>query len=163
MARVASLALAVLLLAACAPKALGLGADFSKANLVQGELVKGQTPVHGYFVNWEDVFFYSGDTKALNEFLAAYGKLPKAKLRVVIHAGTTRARSPWGPQDRGPADWSFYRWNTGGRGNAPAPTRVDVWLGSRIRLDELRVPGNVEVESGGEIEKFVAARKAKKP
>jgi hypothetical protein len=38
---------------------------------------------------------------------------------------------------------------------------VDVWLGGRIKLDELRIPANVEVASGGEIEKFVTDREKK--
>jgi hypothetical protein len=36
----------------------------------------------------------------------------------------------------------------------PTPTRVDVWLGTRIQLAELRISAGVEVASGGEIEQF---------
>jgi hypothetical protein len=108
------------------------------------------------------VFFYSGETADFNRFVEAYSKLENVELRVVIHAGATKARSPWGNADRDiPADWSYYVWNTGpvAKGSKPAPTRVDVWLGSRIKLEELRIPANVEVVSGGEIEKFIAERK----
>jgi hypothetical protein len=38
---------------------------------------------------------------------------------------------------------------------------VDVWLGGRIKLNELRIPTDIEVVSGGEIEKFVEERKRK--
>ena len=50
----------------------------------------------------------------------------------------------------------------------PAPTRVDVWVGTRLKLKDLRLPANLNVEAakgvppGGEIEKFVAERKKEK-
>jgi hypothetical protein len=47
------------------------------------------------------------------------------------------------------------------RGQQTAPTQVDVWLGSRIKLEDVRIPANVEVVSGGEIEKFVGKRQKK--
>lgn len=150
---------AVLVLFLCSlatSAAFGLGADFPKEELARvGQLVDGQTPVHGYFVNWEDTFFYAGETADLNRFLAAYGKLKAAKHHVVLHAGAKLAASPWGkPGDKDlPCDWSLYRWNTA---KAEAgPTRVDVWLGSRIKLDELQIPEGIEVASGGEIEVFI--------
>src|SRR5262249_14325399 len=111
--------------------ALGLGADFSKDELQRsGQLVKGQIPVHGYFVNWEDVFFYAGDTAAFNKFVEAYGQMQGVKLRVVIHTGTKKAHSPWDKADRDiGADWSLYRWNTGPPGTPNpgklAPSQVD--------------------------------------
>ena len=141
--------------------AFALGSDFSKDQLREkGELVQGQTPVHGYWVNWEDTFFYAGETADLNRFLNAYAQLTGATRRVVIHPGTRKARSPWDAADRDiPNDWSFYRWNAGRIDHGkPAPSRVDVWLGSRIKLDELRIPAEVEVASGGEIERFVEQR-----
>jgi hypothetical protein len=162
MRRFAGFVLMVALLGGPTSEALALGADYSKQDLAsKGQLVKGQKPVHGYWVNWEDVFFYAGDTAAFNQFVAAYSKTKNARLRVVIHAGARKARSPWDKADRDiAADWSLYVWNTGApvAGSKPAPTQVDVWLGSRIKLDELRIPANVEVASGGEIEKFVAKR-----
>ena len=158
-------ALAVALSPWSASEALALGADYSKQDLEsKGQLVKGQKPVHGYWVNWEDVFFYAGDTAAFNRFVEAYSKMPNAKLRVVIHPGTKKARSPWDKADRDMAvDWSLYVWNTGTStpGAKPAPSQVDVWLGSRIKLEDVRIPANVEVVSGGEIEKFVRERQKK--
>ena len=143
-----------------ASTACALGADHGKAGLAKGELVKGQTPVHGYFVNEEDVFFYAGDTAAFNKFAASYGKLKKVSLKVVIHPGAKKARSPWDKADRNiPVTWSYYVAAPDGTPGKPASTQVDVWLGSQIKLQELRIPANVEVVSGGEIEKFVADRK----
>jgi hypothetical protein len=155
-------ALVVALVLFSAQEAGALGSDYSASELeTRGVLVRGQKPVHGYWVNWEDVFFYSGDTAAFNRFVAAYAKLEHTKLKVVIHAGTKKAKSPWDKVERDvAADWSLYRWNAGElkAGDTPAPGRVDVWLGSRIKLGELVIPDNVEVASGGEIEAFVKDR-----
>lgn len=161
MSRCFTSALVVLISLLATADAFGLGSDFSKEELSRnGELVKGQTPVHGYWVNWEDMFFYSGDTGELNRFLESYAKMTGHTRRVVIHAGGKKARSPWDMTDRDiPTDWSFYRWNTGSAENAkPAPSRVDIWIGTRIKLDELQVPAGIEVTSGGEIERFVERR-----
>jgi hypothetical protein len=159
------------------PYAFGLGADHGKEELKR-HVIGGQTPVHGYFVNWEDVFFFAGDAKAFNQFVDAYSKFKDVKLQVVIHAGTTNAKSPWdkAPRDL-PADWSFYIWNTGTPlsdkpaekpvGN-PAPTRVDVWVGTRLKVADLCIAANIDVEAAkdvppdGEIAKFVAERKKPK-
>ena len=36
--------------------------------------------------------------------------------------------------------------------------RVDLWVGGKMKLSELRLPAEAEVLSGGEIEKFVDDR-----
>jgi hypothetical protein len=150
-----------------------LGSDHPKGPVVQNpawpaglaELFNRAERVHGFWVNETDVFFYAGDTQAFNQFLEAYAKLPKTSLRVVIHAGAKNARSPWDKQDRDlPIQWSLTSSIRGGIPNADHKdgrfyTRVDLWLGSRIRLEELRIPANVEAESGGEIERFIEERR----
>lgn len=152
-----------------APEVFGLGSDHPKgpvdghAHWPQGlkELVNREGRVHGFWVNDEDVFFYAGDTQALNQFLEVYAKLPKTALTVVIHPGLKNARSPWERQDRDlPTQWSLH---TGGDSkDGRFVTRVDVWLGGRIRLEHVRLPANVEAASGGEIERFVAEHNKKK-
>jgi hypothetical protein len=127
------------------------------------ELVNADNRVHGYFVNFEDVFFFKGDTDALNDFLAKYAQLLGAKLHVVIHGGRLDVRSPWDKQSRDiEADWQLYatpftrdQVQAGAVKPGPFVTRVDVWLGGSINLDELRVPEIISVDSGGEIEAFV--------
>jgi hypothetical protein len=165
MRRLFAFALIVALPLLSTSEALALGRDLPKDYLEEhGQLVKGQIPVHGFMVNWTDTFFYSGDTADFNRFVEAYSKLENVELRVVIHVGSTKAQSPWDNKDRDiPADWSYHLWNTGPipKGGKPAPAKVDVWLGSRIKLESLRIPANVEVVSGGEIEKFVGERKKK--
>src|SRR5262249_17849404 len=126
--------------------------------------------VHGYWVNETDVFFYNGDSKAFNEFADGYSQLKGTQLRVVLHAGTKKARSPWDTAARDiPDAWSLHapsdpldKDGVPKAGNGYY-TRVDVWLGSQVKLEELRIPANVEVVSGGEIEKFIAERQGKKP
>ena len=126
------------------------------------ELVNAESRVHGYSVNREDHFFFEGDTAALNDFLTRYSKLPDTKLHVVIHPGRLAVRS-WDEQPLDMvADWQLYatpftREQVQRDGVKPGPfvTRVDVWLGGSVRLENLAVPEDVSVESGGEIEAFV--------
>src|SRR5262245_43665404 len=133
-------ALSVALFPLSASEALALGRDLPKDYLEEhGQLVKGQVPVHGYMFNWPDTFFYAGETAAFNKFVEAYSKRNDLKLRVVIHVGTKKASSPWDKADRDiPVDWSYHVWNAAPNPQNPAPSKVDVWLGSRIKLDELR-------------------------
>jgi hypothetical protein len=127
------------------------------------DLVNADNRVHGYFVNWEDVFFFKGDTAAFNDFLKKYSQLPDTSLHVVVHPGRLAVRSPWDKQPRDIAgDWELYaspftRDEAQAEGVTPGSfvTRIDVWLGGSITLDELRIPGNVSVASGGEIEALV--------
>src|SRR5262249_42504979 len=115
-----------------------------------------------------DVFFYNGDSKAFNQFADGYSKLKGTALRVVLHAGTKKARSPWDAADRDiPVAWCLHRSSDPlDKDGVPNPrsryyTRVDGGLGSQVRLEELRIPADVEVVSGGEIEKFIAERQGK--
>jgi hypothetical protein len=140
------------------PKALALGRDLPADVLAQ----QGPNCVHGFMVNWTDTFFFAGDTAAFNKFVEGYSKRNDLKLRVVLHVGTKKARSPWDTADRDiPVDWSYHVWNVTPDPSNPAPSKVDVWLGGRIKLDELRIPANVEVVSGGEIDNFIRERQKK--
>jgi len=164
-------------------EAAALGRDFSKEELeANGQLVKGQKPVHGYWINWDDTYFYSGDTAALNQFLVAYGKLQHFKLKVVIHSGAKTSRSLGDRTGRDiPFDWSLRIQNGGtpvsinAKGDIAKirdlaqdtpgsfvnvlgerfPSQVDIWLGDRIKREDLRIPANVEVASGIESEKNI--------
>jgi hypothetical protein len=147
--------------------AWGLGRDYPKGPIgVSGwpaglaELVNVDNRVHGFLVNSQDVIFFSGNTKALNDFLMKYSKLANTKLQLVIHTGKLEVRSPWDQAARDiAADWKLST----GLHDADAKrtaagmfgTRVDVWLSGSIQLSDLKVPQNVSVKSGGEIESFV--------
>ena len=167
-----SLFVAVAIAVAAMPVALAwaFGADHPEKPVTNpkwpaglSELVNVDNRVHGYFVNFEDVFFFRGDTRSLNAFLERYAKLPGAELRVVLHPGKLAVRSPWDKQSRAAeGDWKLYA-SPLSRERVKADdfeprrfhTRVDVWLGGSVTLDGLQVPDNVSVESGGEIEAFV--------
>ena len=158
--------------------ARALGADHPKgpvdgnAQWPQGlkELVNRPDRVHGYWVNETDVFFYHGASQKFNQFIDGYRKLKSTALRVVIHAGTQKARSPWDKADREiPVAWTLHAsFSPLDRFGVPKAgdrfyTRVDVWLGSPVKLEELRIPAAIEVISGGEIEKFIAERQGQAP
>lgn len=119
--------------------------------------------VHGYWVNASDTFFYAGDTAALNTFLEAYARVEGVTHRVTLHVGPGRASSPWddGPRDLD-ADWALVTSAlVRGEGGAIVPAdpydaEVRIWLGRRVGLDGLEIPGSIDVASGGELERFVA-------
>jgi hypothetical protein len=147
--------------------AWGLGADHRSGAIDNNQwpkglaaLVSGDNRVHGFFVNETDILFFRGDALALNTFLTKYSELLGTKLQLVLHPGKLEVKSPWDKQPRKiAADWKLYAAPYEEGGAQPKSgefvTRVDVWLGGSVKLEELRVPANVTVKSGGEIEAFV--------
>lgn len=140
------------------PHAFGLGSDYPNDEPVGGsdawpagmkELVNASNRVHGFFVNAEDQLFFSGDAKALTEFLEAYLKIkPIKKHRVILHDGAGIAKSPWsetGP----PCDWMLYgcpeAWLTGKAEDTAYILEVHVWTGGRLDFDQVAVPDGIEV------------------
>lgn len=127
---------------ACAVPSLlfALGADHK--GLVGGgdkwpkgltDLANRRDRVHGYFVNREDIFFYSGNTKAFNDFLVGYSKLENTVLQLVIRPGPKRPRSPWDKVDREiHVDWSLYT-SPFARKHPKAPRSADKFI-TRIDL-----------------------------
>jgi len=67
-----------------------------------------------------------------------------------------------------PFDWRVRIVHTGWLTKDPERAKgsyvvtVEVWLGGNVFLGDVKVPLNVEVESGGEIEKFIAKHEAKR-
>lgn len=119
--------------------------------------------VHGYFVNSGDVFFYAGDTKAFNGFLQQCSRLKDTDFELTLHSGQAKVRSPWDKQDRDiKADWRLYadrRRTTPGKKYI---VQVDVWIGGKVSLDELKVPLDFPVKSDGEFEEFVEEHREKR-
>ena len=141
------------------------GMDFPKDYLDRlSKSNGGAIAVHGYNVNWHDVVFYRGDAKAFNKFIDAYSKQEAKHLKVILHVGTGRARSPWDKGDRDiSVDWKHYDWKSGlPDAKNPTPSSVSLWLGSKFKLDDLVIPANIEVVSGGEIEAFIKKRSMNK-
>lgn len=155
--------------------AQGLGADHDKRPVNNdgwpkglADLVNSDNRIHGFFVNWQDYFFFAGDSSAFNEFLQKYSQLLNTRLQLVIHPGKLEVKSPWDKQPRDlSADWKLYTSPYGPVTQpATAPTntqfitRIDLYLGGSVKLDDLKIPENVPVESGGEIEGFVKKHQA---
>jgi hypothetical protein len=154
--------LALLLTGFLATAVLALGADHPKSELEK----HGPNCIHGFFVNWVDVFFFAGDGAACTKFVADLAKDKNVLVRVVLHPGSKKARSPWDKEDRDlPTDWTL---TTGDEreqrvaGDDRKLVRVDVWVGSKIKLADLRLPAEAEVVSSGEIEKFIAEHQKQK-
>ncbi len=180
-----------LVLSALPKLVFGLGTDHPNDQPVGGsdkwpaglkELVNRPERVHGYFVNWEDIFFFAGDTDKLAEFLKAYAKLPATKLKIVLHPGKPIVTSPWDKQPRDTAaDWKLYTtpFTRADLEQAAAKhekldpgqftTQLDVWTGGQIEFPRLFViiPADIPVEAGDDakgnakIEKVVLKQRVK--
>lgn len=134
------------------------GNDFTQEQIAYA----GKHCVHGFWLNEQIVVFYAGDTAQLNRDLPRYLEGQYATRKVVIHVGTKRAESPWDTKPRDTfADWSVNTWDDWEDAVQSVPRmrmQIDIWLGSRIKLEDLRIPEEFEVVSGGEIEKFIQQR-----
>jgi len=109
---------------------------------------------------WENLYF-QGDSEAFNRFLEQYSKLKLKPLWLVIHVGQPLARAQFGGKlDKEIRyDWDYTR-QIPEKKTDPEIVWVDLWLGGRVQFDKIKVPANLELQSGGEIEKFIEAHKA---
>jgi len=167
------------LVAACCTLALALGADHPKEQPVSGnegwptglvELLNYKARCGGFFVNADDYFYFRADTKTFNAFLKQYAALEGPNHRLVLHPGRGTNRRPWGNDDPKPVDWRVdvvnRAWRAAGtKDKKDLPTghevTIHLWLGGNVPLADLDVPLTVAVESGREIETFVADHEAK--
>ena len=123
------------------------------------ELVTRSECVHGFFVNAEDVFFYTGDTDAFRHFLAQYATIQQIPShRLGLHSGRCQAKSPWTKAGGKPCDWQLQIYPKGWRkaeahlaeGRAPQigpdyVVEVHLWRDGNVRVNEVNVPPRVEV------------------
>jgi hypothetical protein len=156
-------------------EAFALGGDYPSDRLITGSrnwpkgmdmLVNATNRVHGYFVNAEDIFFFSGSAAELTAFLHDYSRLEGVESRrLILHDGLGEAKSPWAKTGR-PCDWKLYAcpksWpNLGvllkqGTNSVEAVQKaakepgylveVHFWTGGRIALDQIDIPKNVVVQ-----------------
>jgi len=147
---------------ATASKALAWGSDFTKDQIATA----GKHCVHGFWVNQQTVVFYAGDAFLLNREFSKCLEGEFALRKVVIHVGTKKAESPWDTKARDTfADWSVNTntWDDPADAAKAVPRmqlQIDIWLGSKIKLEDLRIPEEFEVVSDGEIERFIKKAKA---
>jgi hypothetical protein len=101
----------------------GLGSDHPNGRPVGNplwppglaSLVNQSNRVHGFFVNAQDLFFFSGTATNFSNFLEVYSKLDGvAAHRLVLHEGVGEAKSPWDTSGQS-CDWELFldsRWGT---------------------------------------------------
>ena len=174
MKRMMSPVLALLVSFICAAVAFGLSMNYAPNSRITGpsdwpaglkELANYQGRVVAY-VSWtvNTYMFYTGDTDRFNRFVARCAKVRETPVTVILHPGCGTT-SPLGAHDPKVAcDWGLSVLRRGSVPEAPPfPSdnpgyvlRLDLWLGGPVELNKLQIPANVEVRSGGEIERFVA-------
>ena len=172
MRRPASFLLLLWALTVCVSQAWALGANHPKGQPVADRegwpeglvhLVNRPGRVGGFFVNANDYFLYAGDTRALNDFLAEYGRLKQTPLSVVLRTeAAPMTDGPWDKEGQTHTDWRLSVLRRGGAPDAPHDPKaprdrpgyvliVDVWLGETIKGEEVKVPAGVEVRYGAEL------------
>jgi hypothetical protein len=127
------------------------------------DLLNRDERVNGIWVNANDFFYFAGDTEAFNECLEQYAALKNTPLRLILHPGVGMTGG-LGDEPDIPFEWEVkaLRWHDEPIERSIVPTLVimELWLGGLVQLDKIKVPLNVEVISGGEIENFIAEHKA---
>lgn len=170
---------AALVLAAGAAVVLAMGSTHPKdyvATQQEGwpaglaDLINSKGRVCGIWVNGSDWFSYAGDTKAFNAFIEPYAQLKGIPLVLVLHPGRGMTGGLGEPQTI-PYEWCLSVIRRGWGADMPeayknSPSQVvvtiNLYLGGNVALDELEAPTNIEVTSGGEIEKFIVHHEAKR-
>lgn len=169
------LAIAACTIILAASNVFGLGSDYptnesSNPSWPKGmaELVNVTNRVHGFWVNSEDIFFFSGSATNLASFLETYSKIQEIeKHLLVLQDGVGEVKSPWEKTGRF-CDWKLYGcpkgWLNLGKMSSQGTNSVEAiqqaakdtnyvlevhfWTGGKIALDQLVIPQNVEVIGG---------------
>ena len=134
------------------------------------ELVDWHGRVRGYsafgIVDREEAYF-AGDADAFSQFLARYADLVGTPLALVLHPGRGVTTPITDEEQKIPFDWMIgvnrVRQRDGGETDEARPryvVTVELWLGGEVALEDLSVPVEVTVRSGGEIEAFIEAHEA---
>jgi hypothetical protein len=118
-------------------------------------LLTHQKSVNGIWVNANDFYYFAGDAAAFNKALKQYAKIENTPLRLVLHPGRGMTGSLGGEQTI-PHEWQVgvMKWHDD-PSEAPILVTMQFWLGGQVQLEDVKVPLNVKVESGGEIEEFI--------
>jgi len=138
------------------------------------ELVNSHERVHGFFVNWEDVFYFAGDTDKLNAFMKSYAQMTPARLHVVLHAGTpdlqVKSHSDKDPREV-KADWKLYcapftheeaiEREKAHESAPPLPflVRLEIWSGGQIDVNKLEMPATLSLEAADDARKDLPIQK----
>ena len=139
------------------------------------DLLNSGGQVYGYYLNWDDHFFFAGDTEDFNEFLQRCAKLKGGPTKLILHPGQGNRdtfekrylpsdgtiRFDWKVTVPQLVEWDKTKLPASVRVTSSGEITVELWLGGQVDLSKVEVPLNLKVESGGEIEKFIAAHKLK--
>jgi hypothetical protein len=163
---------ALLLVMAAAAAVFGLGMNYPNDRPITaqpewpagvGDLANFKGRVNAYMVNSNDWAFFTGDAKALREFLDRYAEVKDIPHVLVLHPGRGLTGG-LGDEPKTPFDWSLDIIRRGWGGEMPeafknSPSKyvvtVHVWLGGNIGLKGLDIPLSVEAQSSNELENFV--------
>jgi len=134
------------------------------------ELLSREGRVYGCSFHASDLFFFTGDTKAFNEFLAGYANLKNTPLTLAIHPGRGIIPSPIEREKQITCTWLVEVLRVGWSKEVETSAAeqgnyfvaVHLWLGGEVELYEIEAPLAIEVISGNEIEEFVAAHQKKR-
>ena len=126
------------------------------------ELLTGQDTANGIWINANDFYYYAGDTDTFNEVLKKYAELRNTPLKLILHPGRGMTGS-LGDEPNIPFEWEVrvMRWHDD-PSEVPLLVTLELWLGGQIQLEDVKVPLNIQVKSGGELEKFVEIHEGKR-
>jgi hypothetical protein len=168
----------LVLLLVAAPTVFPMGAVHPKGPItspqwppILNELVNHKGRVYGYFYGRSEYFFFAGDTQAFNEFVARYAQLKDTSLTLTLRLQRGMAGAWWEKEKTTSCDWYLTisrppRAAAASADSATTATEVTValclYLGGQVALRELKVPLNVEVRSGGAMERFIKEHEARR-
>ena len=163
--------LAILLaVLACRVPAFAMGGDIPPGQVnVQPdwprelvELLTRQDSVNGIWVNANDFYYYAGDTDTFNEVLKKYAELRNTPLRLILHPGKGMTGS-LGDEPDIPFEWQIgvMKWHDD-PSEVPLLVTLELWLGGQVQLENVKAPLNIQVKSGGEVEKFIKIHEGKR-
>jgi len=136
------------------------------------DLLDTKTRIGGLLANRKARFEYAGGVAKFNEFVSGFSRLKVDSLHVEIHAGPRLKlddeRIDWrvtvqnelhghlaAIMDKTRDETSLAKAIASVAHNRKYRVVIHVWLSDEIGVDDLRIPQNIAVKSGGEIEKFI--------
>jgi hypothetical protein len=139
------------------------------------DVVNSTNPVYGYFLNADDYFFFSGGSAELNRFLAKCSSLEGTPVTVVLQSGPGKVAKFHEKKPSVVHDWKLSTVNRAEHRDEPGVQGrpglgqyvlvVEVHVGGRIPLRDLKMPANVELKAGqaatADVSSYVLKQKAK--
>ena len=178
MKRTLMLACATVIILACGAAIYGLALKLPNEGPVElgwkfpagvAELASSRNRVHGFMstFGYADLW-YAGDAKAFNAYLAEYARLKDLPLQLVIHPAPGSKLRQYVSEPRVHYDWELsIKWGISLQADRKDDkaegfaVTLHLYLSDAITLDDISVPANVTVQSGDEIEQFIAQHRGR--